>query len=30
MSNENEHKNLKKNRGIRRGLVTKTENQIKT
>ena len=30
MSNENEHTNLKKNRCIRRGLVTKTESQIKT
>ena len=30
MSNENEHTNLKKNRSIRRGLVTKIENQIKT
>ena len=30
MSNENEYTNLKKNRSIRRGLVTKTENQIKT
>ena len=30
MSNENEHTNLKKNRSIRRGLVTKTENQIRT
>ena len=30
ISNENEHTNLKKNRSIRRGLVTKTENQIKT
>ena len=30
MSNESEYTNLKKNRSIRRGLVTKTENQIKT
>ena len=30
MFNENEYTNLKKNRSIRRGLVTKTENQIKT
>ena len=30
MCNENEYTNLKKNRSIRRGLVTKTENQIKT
>ena len=30
MSNQNEHTNLKKNRSIRRGLVTKTENQIRT
>ena len=30
MSNESEYTNLKKNRGIRRGLVTKTDNQIKT
>ena len=30
MSNENEHTNLKKNRSIRRGLVTKIENQIRT
>ena len=30
MSNENEHTNLKKNRCIRRCLVTKTESQIKT
>ena len=30
MSNENEYTNLKKNRSIHRGLVTKTENQIKT
>ena len=29
MSNENEYTNLKKNRSIRRVLVTKTENQIK-
>ena len=29
MSNENEHTNLKKNRSIHRGLVTKTENQIR-
>ena len=29
MSNENEHTNLKKNQSIRRGLVTKTENQIR-
>ena len=30
MSDENEHTNLKKNRSLRRGLVTKTENQIRT
>ena len=30
MSNENKHKNLKKNRSIHRGLATKIENQIKT
>ena len=30
MCNENEYTNLKKNRSIRRCLVTKTENQIKT
>ena len=30
MSDENKHTNLKKNRSIRRGLVTKTENQIRT
>ena len=30
MSNENEHTNLKKNLSILRGLVTKTENQIRT
>ena len=30
VSNENEHTNLKKNRSIRRGVVTKTENQIRT
>ena len=30
MSNENEHTNLKKNQSIRRGLITKTENQIRT
>ena len=30
MFNENEYTNLKKNRSIRRGLVTKTENLIKT
>ena len=30
MSNKNEYTNLKKNRSIRRGLVTKTENQVKT
>ena len=30
MCNENEYTNLKKNRSIRRGSVTKTENQIKT
>ena len=30
MSNENEYTNLKKNRSIHRGFVTKTENQIKT
>ena len=29
MSNENEDTNLKKNRSIHRGLVTKTENQIR-
>ena len=30
MSNENEHTNLKKNWSICRGLLTKTENQIRT
>ena len=30
MSNENQHTNLKKNRSIRRGLVAKSENQIRT
>ena len=29
MSNKNEYTNLKRNRSIRRGLVTKTEYQIK-